>query len=115
MIRKLREHGPEYLMEAAGLGVVVLAISLLLTLLEYPGSPIHKALSDPMLRRVLKGLGIALIIMAVVYSPWGKRSGAHMNPAMTLAFARLGKVHAGDTVFYVAAQVLGGLAAVGLV
>ena len=34
--------------------------------------------------------------IALIYSPWGKQSGAHMNPAMTLTFTRLGKVAPGD-------------------
>ena len=33
----------------------------------------------------------------LIYSPWGKQSGAHMNPAITLTFTRLGKVAAAIT------------------
>jgi aquaporin Z len=29
-------------------------------------------------------------VILLIYSPWGKQSGAHMNPAFT--FTRLGKV-----------------------
>jgi aquaporin Z len=45
--------------------------------------------------------------IAIVYSPWGKRSGAHFNPAVTLAFFRLGKVAPWDAAFYVGAQFFG--------
>jgi aquaporin Z len=48
--------------------------------------------------------------VAIIYSPWGKRSGAHINPATTLAFFRLGKVKPADAFFYVAAQFVGGVA-----
>ena len=38
----------------------------------------------------------------------GQRSGAHLNPAVTLAFWRLGKVEGWDALFYVLAQFVGG-------
>lgn len=58
------------------------------------------------------GLAMALTAAAIVYSPWGRRSGAHLNPAITLTFWRLGKVAGWDAAFYVIAQVVGGLAGV---
>jgi aquaporin Z len=36
------------------------------------------------------------------------RSGAHMNPAVTLTFLRLGKIKGWDALFYIAAQFIGG-------
>ena len=47
--------------------------------------------------------------VAIIYSPWGQRSGAHMNPAVTLTFFRLGKVARLDLVGYVGAQFLGAI------
>jgi len=44
-------HWPEYLMEAWGLGVFMVSAGLFTTLLEYPDSPVHKALTDPDIRR----------------------------------------------------------------
>src|SRR2546425_1083953 len=46
--------------------------------------------------------------VAIIYSPWGKRSGAHFNPSVTLTFLRLGKVEPSDALFYVVFQFLGG-------
>jgi aquaporin Z len=40
----------------------------------------------------------------------GRQSGAHLNPAMTLTFLRLGKVAPADAMFYVVAQFAGGIA-----
>jgi aquaporin Z len=61
------------------------------------------------------GVAMGLIAIGIIYSPWGKQSGAHINPATTLTFWRLGKVAGWDAVFYAAAQFAGGLAGVLLV
>jgi aquaporin Z len=58
------------------------------------------------------GLAMAGTAVAIIYSPWGKQSGAHINPAVTLTFWRLGKVSGPDAVFYALFQFLGGLAGV---
>jgi len=113
--RALREHWPEYLMEAWGLGAFMVSAGLFATLLEYPGSPIRQALGDADLRRALMGLAMGLTAVAIIYSPWGKQSGAHINPAVTLSFLRLGKIHRVDALFYVIAQFLGGAMGVLLV
>jgi aquaporin Z len=108
----LRAHWPEYLIEAAGLGLFMVSACVFATLLEHPASPLRAVWPDPTWRRVPMGLAMGLTAVALVYSPWGRRSGAHLNPAVTLAFWRLGKVAGWDAVFYVAAQFAGGVAGV---
>lgn len=108
MYSALRRHWPEFLMEAWGLGVFMVAAGLAVTLLEYPGSPVHQALPDADLRRSLIGLAMGLTAIGIIYSPWGRRSGAHINPAVTLTFLRLGKIAPWDAVFYIMAQFSGG-------
>jgi len=115
MREALRLHWPEYLMEAAELGLFMISAGLLGVLLEYPGSPVHQALPNPMLRRVLMGMAMGATAIAIIYSPWGKQSGAHFNPLVTLMFFRLGKVHGWDALFYVVAQFVGGLIGILLV
>jgi aquaporin Z len=105
----LRRHWPEYLMEAAGLGLFMVSAGLFGTLLFYPGSPAVAALPDPLIRQALMGLIMGLTAIGLIYSPWGQQSGAHLNPAVTLTFWRLGKVATSDAVFYVLAQFAGGL------
>jgi aquaporin Z len=51
---------------------------------------------------------MGLTAIGLVYSPWGKRSGAHLNPAVTTTFFRLGKIQGSDALWYVAAQFIGG-------
>jgi aquaporin Z len=104
----LRRHWPEYLMEAAGLGLFMISAGTFGTLLFYPHSPVVAALPDPMIRQALMGLIMGLTAIGIIYSPWGQQSGAHLNPAVTLTFWRLGKVATWDAVFYVLAQFVGG-------
>ena len=73
-----------------------------------PGSPVP-VVPNPALRRLLTGMLFAGGATAVVYSPLGQISGAHINPAVTLAFWRLGKVPTRDALIYVVVQFLGAL------
>lgn len=45
----LRFHYPEYLMEAAGLGLFMISAAVFTTLLEHPVSLLHQAIADPLL------------------------------------------------------------------
>lgn len=108
MKEALRQHWPEYVMEAAGLGFFMISACAFTTLLEHPSSPVRQSIGDQMIRRVPMGIAMGLTLIAIVFSPWGKRSGAHLNPSVTLTFFRLGKVRGWDAVFYVVAQFAGG-------
>jgi aquaporin Z len=105
----LTTHWPEYLMEAMGLGLFMLSACICVVLLEHPSSAVHQALPDATLRRVLIGIAMGLTAISIIYSPLGKRSGAHLNPAVSLAFWRLGKIEGWDALFYIAAQFAGGV------
>jgi aquaporin Z len=96
-------------MEAAELGIFMISASLFTILLYHPSSPALRVIPSEFIRRVLTGLAMGLTLIGLVYSPWGKQSGAHMNPALTLTFLRLGKVAPWDAVFYVVAQFAGGI------
>jgi aquaporin Z len=112
MLETLRRHWPEYVMEAAELGMFMISACVFATLLEHPGSPIPAALPHPPARRLLMGIAMGLTAVAIIYSPWGQQSGGHLNPAVTLTFLRLGKVKPWDAVFYIVAQFVGGIAGV---
>lgn len=103
-------HWPEYVIEGAGLATFMVAACAFGTLMEHPSSPVRQALADPLLRRVPMGLAMGLTAIALIYSPLGMRSGAHLNPATTLAFLRLGKVAPADAAGYAVAQVVGAVA-----
>lgn len=109
MTDALKHHWPEYLIEAACLGLFMISAFGFGTLLEHPASPVHQALPNPLLRRFLMGLAMGLTAICIIYSPWGKQSGAHINPSTTLTFFRLGKVASWDAAFYIAFQFAGAM------
>ena len=108
MLKVLRKHWPEYAIEAFGLGAFMVSAGVFTTLVESPRFPVREAIANADLRRFAIGLAMGLTAVAIIYSPWGKRSGAHINPAVTLTFFRLGKLEGWDALFYVLAQFVGG-------
>ncbi|HYL14575.1 MAG TPA: aquaporin [Terriglobales bacterium] len=103
------KHWPEYAMEAAELGIFMISACIFTVLLQHPASPVRTLLPDPFLRRALTGLAMAATAIALMFSPWGKQSGAHFNPSVTLTFLRLKKIQPWDALFYVLAQFTGGV------
>jgi aquaporin Z len=107
-VERARLHWPEYATEAALLAVFMVVACVLGVALDHPGSPALGALPDPVARRVIFGVAMGATAIAISYSRAGKRSGGHINPAVTLAFLALGKVRPRDAALYAAAQVAGG-------
>lgn len=114
-LESLGLHWPEYLMEASLLGAFMVSACLFGALYEFPYSPLRHAIASQLLRRVLMGFSMGLMAAAIVYSPWGKQSGAHINPSVTVTFLRLGKIKMWDAIFYIASQFAGAVLGVVLV
>jgi len=108
----LKRHWPEYMMEGAQLGIFMISAGLFTALLEWPTSPCFQAIPNEFIRRWIIGVAMGATAVGLIYSPWGKRTGAHMNPAVTLTFLRLGKIPIVDAFYYIIGQFLGGLAGV---
>ena len=110
----LRLHWAEYLMEAGEMSLFVFCICSFATLLQHPASPVRHFVISGIVRRALMGLAVGATVMALIMSPWGKQSGGHINPAMTFAFYRLGKLRPWDALFYGVAQFSGATSGVAL-
>jgi aquaporin Z len=109
-----RVHWREAAIDGLLLGLFMVSAGLFGTLLYAPSSPAVAALPGQA-RDLLMGLAMGATAVALIYSPLGQRSGAHMNPAVTLAFWRLGKIERADALGYLVAQPLGGVLGVLLV
>jgi aquaporin Z len=107
-------HWPEYLMEAACLGLFMVSACSFTVLLQHPGSVVRQMIPSAFLRRALTGVAMGVTAIALIYSPWGKQSGAHFNPSVTLTFFRLGTIEPWDAAFYIVAQFIGGILGVAL-
>jgi aquaporin Z len=100
----------DFLAEFVGTALLLL-IGLSAVVFDFAaGSPMVRWLPDEDVRRLLTGIVFAGTATAIVYSPLGRRSGGHINPAVTGAFLRLGKIAPRSAAGYWAAQFAGALA-----
>lgn len=108
MWQTFRKNWSIYLIEAWALGSFMLIASLVVILIEHPALPVRASIPMPIVRRALIGLAMGTTACCLIYSGWGKRSGAHLNPAVTLAQWRLNRITTVDAFFYIVAQFTGG-------
>ena len=107
-------HWAEWGCEAAGTALLLLGGVSAVCLDFGSGSPVARAIPSVGARLLLTGLLFAGTGALVTVSPLGRRSGAHLNPAVTLAFRLTGHVHDHDLAGYVAAQFAGAFAGTAL-
>lgn len=110
MLYALKNRWPEYLIEAWGLGTFMVSACIFGVLLFHTDS--YFSGYSNVFRNGVMGIAMGTTAIGIFKSPWGKRSGAHINPVVTLTFFRLGKINGKDTVLYAAAQFVGGVSGV---
>ena len=109
-----RLHWPEYGSELLGTAFLVFIALSAVTFNFGSGSPLAIVLPNSSVRRLITGLMLAGSGPLMAISPLGKLSGAHLNPAVSLAFWLQGKMHQHDLVGYLASQFLGAALGAGL-
>ena len=104
-------HWVPWVCELVGTAILI-AGGLSAVFLDFgPGNPVASVLPSASARLLLTGLLFAGTGSLVALSPIGRVSGAHLNPAVTLAFWLRRSVHPHDLVGYFVAQLLGAFAA----
>ncbi|MEP6647059.1 MAG: aquaporin [Saprospiraceae bacterium] len=115
MTAALRNFWRVYLIEAWALGMFMISACFFVILFEHPLSPLHRAIDSAFVRRVFIGLAMGITAVGLINSGWGKKSGAHMNPAVTIAFWHLHRISGAHAFWYILAQIIGGTLAVFMV
>ncbi|GAA4612877.1 aquaporin [Actinoallomurus liliacearum] len=93
--------------EFAGMAILLALVISVAVAGFATGSPVVTAVPSHDLRRMLTGILTAGAATLIVYSPFGRTSGGHINPAVTLAFFLLGKLTARSATAYAGAQFAG--------
>ena len=96
-----------FVSEAIGTALLVLVGLSLVILMFGAGSPMARLIPDEGLRRLITGFLFGTTGACIALSPVGKVSGAHINPAVTLAFRLMGKLDLPTSLGYVGAQLIG--------
>lgn len=105
--RVMRTGWRAWLAEATAIGTFMVSALACTVAIEHPASPLRQLVADAVIRRALMGLAMGTTAVALIYSPLAAASGAHMNPAVTLAFVRLGRLGWRDAAAYITAQCAG--------
>ena len=101
--------GPRGLAELLGTALMLFGGFSMTALVGAPSSPLFvRAMTE---RVFVIGLSYGVMVALVAVSPIGRSSGAHLNPAVTVAFWCRRAVSTSDAVAYVVAQCVGALAA----
>jgi aquaporin Z len=109
-----RFHLSEWGAELAGTAILMLGGLSAVALDFGRGSPVAAAIPAVSPRLLLTGALFAATGSLVAISPLGRLSGAHVNPAVTVAFWLTRQVHPHDLAGYLAAQFGGALIGVGV-
>jgi aquaporin Z len=103
-------HPLEWTCEMVGTAFQLFLGFSAVALFESRFSPLSTALPS-WSRLVVIGACFGLLAAAVALSPLGRRSGAHLNPAVTLGFVLRGHTSARDAAGFMAGQFVGALSA----
>jgi aquaporin Z len=97
--------------EAAGLAIFMISACFFSAMIDGDTSW-HRAIPDPDHRRIVTGVLMGLTAFFIFYLPFTASSGAHINPAVTIAFLWLKRLSVRDAGVYISGQIFGGITGV---
>jgi len=104
---RFKKNRKFYMQEALGLAIFMVSACFFSGLLFGKNGFLVPDFSAP-IRQVILGGMMGLTALYIFYSPFTSLSGSHINPAVTLAFFRVGKIGRWDALFYIIFQLIGG-------
>jgi aquaporin Z len=93
-------HPQMYAAELAGTALLVFLGLSIVILMWGQDAPLASLPISPDARRLVTGFLFGTVGAAIAFSPIGRMSGAHINPAMTFAFWLEGKLRWRDASFF---------------
>jgi aquaporin Z len=99
-------------MESTEVGAWMLSVCIWGTLTYNDESPFKSLGLSAVSKSILMGIAVAVTTFMIIRSPFGRRSGAHLNPSVTLTFLWLGRIHRWDAAWYIVAHFIGAIAGV---
>jgi glycerol uptake facilitator protein/aquaporin Z len=95
------------LFEFALTTVLLFTVVTVVRWLMAPSSPLR--IADVQTALAVVGVVVGAVLLCLIYSPWGRRSGAHMNPAVSVALWLMGAFPRRWVLPYILAQLAGSL------
>src|SRR5450631_4201195 len=95
---RFKKNRKFYMQEALGLAIFMVSACFFSGLLFGKNGFLVPDFSAP-IRQVILGGMMGLTALYIFYSPFTSLSGSHINPAVTLAFFRVGKIGRWDGLF----------------
>lgn len=109
MITAFKSNWKIYSYEALALGLFMVSACGFCIVIEHPDFWIKQNVESAIFRRFLMGCAMGLTAVLLIYSNFGKASGAHMNPAVTIANWQMDRMKSSDAIFYIIFQFIGGI------
>jgi aquaporin Z len=108
MITSFKFNWKIYSYEALALGLFMISSCAFAIIIEHPDFWIKQNIESSIFRRFIMGCAMGLTAVLLIYSKFGKKSGAHMNPAVTIANWQMDRIKNWDAIFYIIFQFIGG-------
>ncbi len=109
MITTFKPNWKIYSYEALALGLFMVSACGFTIIIEHPDLWVKNNIESAIFRRFLIGSAMGLTAILLINSKFGKASGAHMNPAVTIASWQLDQIKTHDAIFYIIFQFIGGI------
>jgi glycerol uptake facilitator-like aquaporin len=107
-----RPHAQAWLSEFAGTTILLFAMAVTARWLSGPHSALASAVLGLAGRLAITGVVISAVAGLLIVSPFGRSSGGHFNPAVTVTLWLLRGLPGRDAAAYIAAQLAGSLTGV---